>query len=49
MQYLAICEDDLLFQFMRKSVTKRSEVLFLVHDPEAAKRIKRHGGSSRWA
>jgi len=49
MQYLAICEDDLLFQFMRKSVTKRSEVLFLVHDPEAAKRIKRRGGSSRWA
>lgn len=49
MKYLAICEDDLLFQFMRKSATKRGEVLFLVHDPEAAKRIKRRGGSSRWA
>ena len=49
MKYLAICEDDLLFQFMRKIATKRGEVLFLVQDPEAAKRMKRRGAGSRWA
>ncbi len=48
MKYLAICEDDLLFQFMRKVATKRGEVLFLVREPEVAKRIRRHGGSSQW-
>lgn len=48
MKYLAICEDDLLFQFMRKLATKRSEVLFLVGDSEAARRIRRRGGSSQW-
>jgi nanoRNase/pAp phosphatase (c-di-AMP/oligoRNAs hydrolase) len=48
MKYLAICEDDLLFQFMRKLATKRSEVLFLVQDAEAARRIRRRGGSSQW-
>lgn len=48
MKYLAICEDDLLFQFMRKVATKRGEVLFLVQDTEAARRIRRRGGSSRW-
>ena len=47
MKYLAICEDDLLFQFMRKLATKRSEVLFLVEDAEAARRIRRRGGSSQ--
>jgi nanoRNase/pAp phosphatase (c-di-AMP/oligoRNAs hydrolase) len=47
MKYLAICEDDLLFQFMRKLATKRSEVLFLVEDSEAARRIRRRGGSSQ--
>jgi nanoRNase/pAp phosphatase (c-di-AMP/oligoRNAs hydrolase) len=47
MKYLAICEDDLLFQFMRKLATKRSEVLFLVQDAEAARRIRRRGGSSQ--
>jgi len=46
-KYLAICEDDLLFQFMRKLATKRSEVLFLVQDPDAARRIRRRGGSSQ--
>ena len=48
MKYLAICEDDLLFQFMRKVATKRGEVLFLVQRPEVARRIRRHGGSSQW-
>jgi len=48
MKYLAICEDDLLFQFMRKLATKRSVVLFLVEDSEAARRIRRRGGSSQW-
>lgn len=49
MKYLAICEDDLLFQFMPKIARKRGEALFLVQDPEAAKRMKRRGASSRWA
>jgi nanoRNase/pAp phosphatase (c-di-AMP/oligoRNAs hydrolase) len=48
MKYLAICEDDLLFQFMRKVATKRGEVLFLVREPDVARRIRRHGGSSQW-
>ena len=47
MKYLAICEDDLLFQFMRKLATKRGEVLFLVQETEAARRIRRRGGSSQ--
>ena len=47
MKYLAICEDDLLFQFMRKLATRRGEVLFLVQRPEVARRIRRHGGSSQ--
>lgn len=46
MKYLAICEDDLLFRFMRRVASKRGEALFLVQDAEAAKRIKRGGGSS---
>lgn len=48
MKYLAICEDDLLFQFMRKVATKRGEALFLVREPDVARRIRRHGGSSQW-
>lgn len=48
MRYLAICEDDLLFEFMRTVATKR-EVLFLVREAEAAKRIKKLGGSSKCA
>ncbi len=48
MKYLAICEDDLLFQFMRKVAIKRGEVLFLVQDADVARRIRRHGGSSQW-
>ncbi|MBI4529049.1 MAG: bifunctional oligoribonuclease/PAP phosphatase NrnA [Deltaproteobacteria bacterium] len=48
MKYLAICEDDLLFQFMRKVATRRGEVLFLVQAAEVTRRIRRHGGSSQW-
>ncbi len=44
MKYLAICEDDLLFQFMRKVAAKRGEVLFLVKDAATARKIKRQGG-----
>jgi nanoRNase/pAp phosphatase (c-di-AMP/oligoRNAs hydrolase) len=47
MKYLAISEDDLLFQFMRKSAAKRGETLFLVQDGEAAKRIAHQGGASQ--
>ena len=48
MKYLAICEDDLLFQFMRKLATRRGEVLFLVEEEGVARRIRRQGGSSQW-
>lgn len=48
MRYLAICEDDLLFQFMGRSASKRGEVLFLVQDAEVAKLIKRRRRSSQW-
>ncbi|HUK41556.1 MAG TPA: NAD-binding protein, partial [Candidatus Acidoferrales bacterium] len=47
MQYLAICEDDLLFQFMRNVSAKQGEVLFLVQEEEVAKRIRRQGGKVR--
>ena len=47
MQYLAICEDDLLFQFMRNVASKGEETLFLVQDSAVAKRIKREGGKVR--
>ena len=47
MRYLAICEDDLLFHFMRNVASKQAEVLFLVQDPAMAKRIKRQGGEAR--
>ena len=44
MRYLAICEDDLLFHFMRNVPSQQAEVLFLVQDPKVAKRIRRQGG-----
>jgi nanoRNase/pAp phosphatase (c-di-AMP/oligoRNAs hydrolase) len=47
MQYLAICEDDLLFHFMRNVAGKHAEVLFLVQDSTMAKRIRRQGGTVR--
>src|ERR671919_528342 len=47
MQYLAICEDDLLFHFMRNVAGKHAEVLFLVQDSTMARRIKRQGGTVR--
>jgi nanoRNase/pAp phosphatase (c-di-AMP/oligoRNAs hydrolase) len=47
MQYLAICEDDLLFHFMRNVASKQAEVLFLVQDAAVAKRITRQGGKAR--
>ena len=47
MQYLAICEDDLLFHLMRNVASKQAEVLFLVEDAAVAKRIKRQGGKVR--
>ena len=47
MQYLAICEDDLLFHLMRNVASKQGEVLFLVQDAAVAKRIKRQGGNVR--
>ena len=47
MQYLAICEDDLLFHFMRNVASKQAEILFLVQDGAVAKRIKRQGGKVR--
>ena len=47
MQYLAICEDDLLFHLMRNVAAKQADVLFLVPDGAAAKRIKRLGGKVR--
>jgi nanoRNase/pAp phosphatase (c-di-AMP/oligoRNAs hydrolase) len=47
MQYLAICEDDLLFNFMRNVASKQASVLFLVPDSGTARRIKRQGGKVR--
>jgi Trk K+ transport system NAD-binding subunit len=47
MQYLAICEDDLLFHLMRNVASKQGEVQFLVQDAAVAKRIKRQGGKAR--
>lgn len=48
MKYLAVCEDDLLFEFMRRVATKRGDVLFLVEEAEVARRIRRQGGASQW-
>ncbi|HEY7167456.1 MAG TPA: bifunctional oligoribonuclease/PAP phosphatase NrnA [Candidatus Binatia bacterium] len=47
MQYLAICEDDLLFQFMRNVAHRKGEVVFLVGEEAVAKRIRRQGGKVR--
>ena len=47
MQYLAICEDDLLFQFMRNVAAKQGEVVFLVEEEAVAKRIRRQRGKVR--
>jgi len=47
MQYLAICEDDLLFQFMRNVAAEQGEVRYLVPDDKVARAIKRQGGKVR--
>jgi nanoRNase/pAp phosphatase (c-di-AMP/oligoRNAs hydrolase) len=44
MQYLAICEDDLLFQFMRNVATEQGDVHYLVPDAKVAKRIRQQRG-----
>jgi nanoRNase/pAp phosphatase (c-di-AMP/oligoRNAs hydrolase) len=44
MQYLAICEDDLLFQFMRNVATEQGDVRYLVPNEKVAQRIKRQHG-----
>jgi nanoRNase/pAp phosphatase (c-di-AMP/oligoRNAs hydrolase) len=47
MQYLAICEDDLLFQFMRNVAAEQAEVCHLVPNEIVARSIKRQGGKVR--
>jgi nanoRNase/pAp phosphatase (c-di-AMP/oligoRNAs hydrolase) len=47
MQYLAICEDDLLFQFMRNVAAEQGEVRYLVPNETVARSIKRQGGTVR--
>ena len=47
MQYLAICEDDLLFQFMRNVAAEQGEVRYLVPNEAVARSIKRQGGTVR--
>ncbi|MGH7872551.1 MAG: DHH family phosphoesterase [Candidatus Binatia bacterium] len=47
MQYLAICEDDLLFQFMRNAAREQGEILYLVQEEAVARRIRRDGGKVR--
>ena len=47
MQYLAICEDDLLFQFMRNVAAEQGEVRYLVSSDAIARSIKRQGGKVR--
>src|SRR5215475_12343578 len=47
MQYLAICEDDLLFQFMRNVAAEQGDVRYLVSNERIARRIKRQGGKVR--
>src|SRR5687767_15309352 len=47
MQYLAICEDDLLFQFMRNVAAEQGEVRYLVPNETVARSIKRQGGKVR--
>ena len=46
MQYLAICEDDLLFQFMRNVAAEQGEVRYLVPNDKIARGIKRQGGKA---
>ena len=46
MQYLAICEDDLLFQFMRNVATEQGEIRYLVPSESVARAIKRQGGKA---
>jgi nanoRNase/pAp phosphatase (c-di-AMP/oligoRNAs hydrolase) len=48
MQYLAICEDDLLFQFMRNAGREQGEVRYLVQNDAVARRIRRQGGKVRY-
>ena len=47
MQYLAICEDDLLFQFMRNVAAEQGEVRYLVPNEKIARTIRRLGGKVR--
>jgi len=47
MQYLAICEDDLLFQFMRNVAAEQGDVRYLVPDEKVARRIRAQGGKVR--
>ena len=47
MQYLAICEDDLLFQFMRNVAAEQGDVRYLVPNETIARRIRRQGGNVR--
>ncbi|MBM4260578.1 MAG: hypothetical protein FJ145_03955 [Deltaproteobacteria bacterium] len=44
MQYLAICEDDLLFQFMRNVAAEQGEVRYLVQNNAVARGVRRRGG-----
>ena len=44
MLYLAICEDDLLFQFMRNVAAEQGEVRYLVTNESVARAIRRQGG-----
>ena len=46
MQYLAVCEDDLLFQFMRNVAAEQGEVRYLVPNDKIARAIKRQGGKA---
>ncbi len=47
MQYLAICEDDLLFQFMRNVAAEQGDLRYLVPNERIARRIRRQGGKAR--
>jgi len=47
MQYLTICEDDLLFQFMRNVAAEQGKVRYLVPNEQVARRIRRQGGNVR--
>ena len=47
MQYLAICEDDLLFQFMRDVAAEQGEMRYLVPNEKMARRIRQQGGNVR--